>query len=75
MKENGSKEVAAGEPGSQHPPKRRIWLRLGRMLFNPDTGAVFLRTPLSWLKILLLTLAYWAIVVGSALLCWAIFQV
>ena len=33
------------------------------------------RTPLSWLKILLLTLTYWAIVAVSALICWAIFQV
>jgi hypothetical protein len=75
MKKYASSEVAAGEPGSQHPTKRRLWARIGRVFFNPDSGAVLLRTPLSWVKILALTLVYWVIVCGSALVCWAIFQV
>jgi hypothetical protein len=75
MKKYASSEVAAREPGSQHPTKRRLWARIGRVFFNPDSGAVLLRTPLSWIKILALTLVYWVIVCGSALVCWAIFQV
>ena len=72
-KNSGGGGMAAGEP--DQTPRPRLWARIGRFIFNPDHGTVLTRTPLSWLQILLLTLTYWFIVVVSALVCWAIFQV
>jgi hypothetical protein len=69
-----TEKAGAGEP-EQKPVKPSIWVRLGRIIYNRETGAILTRTPLSWLKITLLTLSYWAVVVISALICWAIFQV
>jgi Sodium / potassium ATPase beta chain len=69
-----SVKAGVSEP-DQKPAKPSIWVRLGRIIYNRETGAILTRTPLSWLKITLLTLSYWAIVAISALICWAIFQV
>ncbi len=74
-KKTTAEAVAAGVPGGGKRPKPPAWVRLGRLLYNPKSGAVLTRTPLSWVKLLLLTLLYWSIVIVSALLCWVIFQV
>lgn len=58
--------------------KPKGWDRKGMeafkyMIYNPDTGEVFTRTPLSWLKITVFYIVYYSLLVGFWAACLQIF--
>jgi len=72
-KEDGDAQLLGGTAIKPEGWDRTGWESFKYMLYDPNTGAILTRTPLSWLKITIFYLIYYSLLAGFWIACLFIF--